>query len=163
MPWWLTRAPTLTLNCSLFLSLSLSLSQTPGRTQTLNFFNVGDTLRLVDLPVCTHSQGWRVWEHATPIPATRRPHTAFARGTTTLRRAHVTQIEKGKKPKKGKITSKTPKIKKGYGYAKAPTHVTQNWGQAVSDYVTMCVRACTCVSCVCVCVCVGSHECVCMW
>ena len=52
--------------------------QTPGRTQTLNFFTIGDDFRLVDLP--------------------------------------------------------------GYGYAKAPKQVTQQWGQAVTEYVTMCAK-----------------------
>ena len=49
-------------------------SKTPGRTQTLNFFNVGDNFRLVDLP--------------------------------------------------------------GYGYAKAPKAVVQQWSEMVEDYVT---------------------------
>mmetsp|Transcript_13165 Transcript_13165/g.20853 ORF Transcript_13165/g.20853 Transcript_13165/m.20853 type:complete len:227 (+) Transcript_13165:102-782(+) len=49
-------------------------SKTPGRTQTLNFFNIGQVFRLVDLP--------------------------------------------------------------GYGYAKAPKAVTQQWGETVDNYVT---------------------------
>jgi hypothetical protein len=83
----------------------------PGRTQTLNFFNVGDSLRLVDLPVCTHSQGCCVWAHATSPSLPHAAHTprlpgagyaeACARGPNKKEKGK-TQIRKNKNQNKKK-------------------------------------------------------------
>jgi len=54
--------------CVAYALVACDYKQTPGRTQTLNFFNIGQVFRLVDLPgnpppppeyvsdLCTHEQ-----------------------------------------------------------------------------------------------------------